>query len=41
MWFPVESQISKENAIGMVRLREAISADHAEQDDKDKGRKVV
>jgi len=41
MWFPVEFQTSKENAIVMVRLRKAISTDHAEQDDNDKGKKMV
>jgi hypothetical protein len=39
MWFPVESHILKENATEMVRLREAIIADHEEEGDKDKGKK--
>jgi hypothetical protein len=41
MWFPVESQTLKENANEMVRLREAISPDHEEEGDNDRGRKMV
>jgi hypothetical protein len=40
MWIPVEFQILKENAIEMVGIREAISVDHEEEGDNDKGRKL-